>query len=396
MIKRSLEKTILHHVQRGKSILLLGPRQVGKTTLLKKIKCDRYISLLSPGKRREYEKNPDQLKGEILALNLNIPLIIIDEIQKVPILTDVIQELIDDKIAQFILTGSSARKLKKSKSVNLLPGRVISLRLDPLSSEEYSLESIEDILFYGHLPGIILNNSKKDQELELKSYVDTYLEEEVRAEALVRDLGPFARFLELAGLEAGRIMSYSSVSQEIGVDSKTIRNYFEILFDCLVAERIDPITKSETRKKLVKSSRYLFFDMGVRRLSSDEGTRVTPERKGELFEQFIGIELIRILRHHFPTAKLKFWKDSDGPEIDWVVEIDKVFIPIEVKWKKTVSKKDAKHLNTFLTEYSNTHTALIVSRNEEKIQLDQNIKVIPWQKLPETIIALCKKVKRTS
>lgn len=172
--------------------------------------------------------------------NRQIPLVIIDEIQKVPPLLDVIQEIIDQKLAQFILTGSSARKLRREKTLNLLPGRLVSLRLDPLLHEELLDLGLEAMLTYGALPGIALQANNDDRETDLSSYVETYLEEEIRAEALVRNIGQFSRFLEYAGLESGSIVNYSALSQEIGVSHTTIASYFEILEDCLITERVDP------------------------------------------------------------------------------------------------------------------------------------------------------------
>ncbi|QQR81217.1 MAG: AAA family ATPase [Deltaproteobacteria bacterium] len=157
-IKRKIESFLQRHLDRGKSIFLLGPRQTGKTTLLSQISADLTISFLSKSLRLRYEKDPDQLTGEIKALPKKkgkTPLVILDEIQKVPEMMDIIQELIDQKVAQFILTGSSARKLKKNNAINLLPGRVVNLRLDPFVFEENPDESLKDRLLYGSLPVIV-------------------------------------------------------------------------------------------------------------------------------------------------------------------------------------------------------------------------------------------------
>jgi predicted AAA+ superfamily ATPase len=385
-IKRSLLSEVKHHVERGKSVLLLGPRQVGKTTLLKQIPSDLQITLLRPSTRLAYEKDPERLYREIDGGFEGCPLVILDEIQRVPVLMDIVQELIDAKKAQFILTGSSARKLKKQKVLNLLPGRVISLRLDSLTQEEHPQKNLEEILFYGSLPEVVLTKNNKDKNALLRSYVETYLEEEVRAEALVRDIGPFSRFLELAGMEAGRIINSVSLAQEIGIDPKTIANYFSILFDCLVAERIDPLSFSETRKKLVKSHRYLFFDLGVRRFAAGEGSRTTEERKGQLFEQWIGIELVRRLRLNDSAAKLRFWKDADGPEVDWVIDMEDELIPIEVKWTNKPCLGDAKHLKTFLREYKSSHRGYVICRCPRRQKLNSAITALPWDQLNSVLV----------
>lgn len=386
-IRRNLEPIVLQQLKRGKSILLLGPRQVGKTTLLKNIPCDLTISLLENRVRLQFEKDPDRIAREVIALpkrkGSKKPLIVIDEIQKVPALLDPIQKLIDESKATFILTGSSARKLKRQGEINLLPGRVVQLRLDPLSLLEIKPPDIKASLLDGSLPGIFLTKKGSDRELDLQTYVETYLNEEVRAEALVRKMGEFAKFLELAGIESGRVLNSSRISEDLGISSKTVAAYFEILEDCLIAERVEPITQSLTRKKLTKSCRYLMFDMGVRRVCANEGTRLTPERLGELFEQFVGLELIRILRILKPSARLRFWRDPDGPEIDWVVESGGGYFPVEVKWTEDPKPRDIKNLRQFMSEYSNAKSGFLVCRVPRRQMMTHSIIAVPWQELPK-------------
>jgi len=384
IIKRTIRKAIEHHLKRGKSILLLGPRQTGKSTLLTTFPATKTISFVDAHVRQRYEKEPTLLAGEIEVLfqeTKKKSLIIIDEIQKVPHLLDTVQNLIDQKKAQFILTGSSARKLKRSGAVNLLPGRVVSMRLDPFSLQEYSKQSLEENLLYGTLPGIVAVSEKKDREIDLQSYVETYLEEEVRAEALVRNMGSFLRFLEYAGLEAGKIINYHKLSQEIGVNHTTIASYFEILEDCLIAERIDPITTSITRKKLTKSSRYLLFDLGIRRLCAAEGVKPGKIRMGELFEQYVGLELIRYARQSHAKIKIRFWRDADGPEVDWIIDKEKDLIPIEVKWTDSPSKRDTKNLDIFLREYKKAKQGYVVCQTPNPIQLSPRIQAISWKEI---------------
>ena len=199
------------------------------------------------------------------------PLVILDEIQKVPTILDTVQDMIDAQAADFIITGSSARKLRRGVDVNLLPGRVVTFRLDPFSLRELPATDLNERLMYGSLPGIVAVKAVDDRETDLGSYVTTYLEEEVRAEAVVRNIGHFARFLELAASESGGIVNLRKLSQEIGVSHTTIGAYYQILEDCLIAERIEPLTQSKTRKKLTRSDKYLFFDLGVRRLAAGKG-----------------------------------------------------------------------------------------------------------------------------
>ncbi len=383
-LDRLIEDSLRHHLNRKKSILLLGPRQTGKTTLLNQFAADITISFLLPTVRQTYERNPEILIGEIAALDKENPLIVLDEVQRCSQIMDVVQFLIDEDKAQFILTGSSARKLRRGSDINLLPGRVVGLRLDPFTIEELKTPKLEEILFYGSLPGIEQNSDNVDKEVDLQTYVETYLEEEVRAEVLVRDLGSFSRFLELASLESGKIVNFSSQSRQVGVTRNTIASYYEILVDCLVAERVEPISASASRSRLTKTSRYLIFDLGVRRLAAREGTRVTPERKGELFEHFIGLELIRKSRMISPKPKIRFWRDPSGPEVDWVIDVNGKFIPIETKWTSEPQKRDVRHLHVFLNEYDNADHGYLVCRCERKIKMANNITALPWQELTNT------------
>ena len=382
-ISRLQEEAIKRTIKRKKSILLLGPRQTGKSTLIKRMESNLFISLMDPKIRQRYEKNPELLEGEIKTYlskkKSMLPLVVVDEVQKVPIILDAVQEIIDNHEGIFILTGSSARKLRRESNVNLLPGRVISLRLDPLIIDEVKPKNLIDVLMYGSLPGIVNLSQPKLKEEELESYVTTYLEEEVRAEAIVRNLGSFGRFLELAASESGSIINLRKLSQEISVSHTTIASYFQILEDCLIIERIEPITKSKTRKKLTKAEKYLFFDLGVRRVAAREGVQQPRERLGMLFEQFIGLELIRCSRIQSRKFKIRFWRDPDGPEVDWVIDSGDSYIPIETKWTDTPTKSDIKHLKVFLDEHKNSKFGYLICQTPRKVLLDKNIIALPWQ-----------------
>jgi predicted AAA+ superfamily ATPase len=387
-IDRLLRESLLHQLERGKSVLLLGPRQVGKTTLLSQLDADLHVSLVDPGERQRFERDPGQLAGEVEALAPSAagppPLVVLDEVQKVPAVLDVVQSLIDAHRARFVLCGSSARKLRRG-GANLLAGRVVTLRLDPLALEELAQEGAEpkldELLLFGSLPGIWTVPRLEDRERDLGSYVETYLEEEVRAEALVRSLGSFGRFLELAAIESGNLVSMRAISQEVGVSHTTIASYYEILEDCLIAERIDPLTRSRSRKKLTRSSRWLFFDLGVRRLAAREGTRPTPERLGQLFEQLVGLELLRCSRRGAPSERVLFWRDPDGPEVDWVYATGDAWIPVEVKWTDRPTARDARHVGVFLDEYEEAPEGFVVCRTPRRVKLAERVTAIPWREV---------------
>ena len=222
--------------------------------------------------------------------------------------------------------------------------------------------------------------------MDLESYVMTYLEEEVRAEAIVRNLGSFARFLEYAASESGNIVNLRKLSQEIGVSHTTIGEYYQILEDCLIVERIEPLTKSKTRKKLSKGQKYLFFDLGVRRLSAREGTKLSRETLGGLFEQFVGLELLRSSRFSDEKIRIRYWRDPDGPEVDWVIEKEGTYIPVEVKWTKTPIPKHIKHLKVFLSEYENAKKGYLICQTPRKVKLDDNIVAFPWQQMNDLVL----------
>jgi len=387
-INRNIEKSIQKSLKRGKSVLLLGPRQTGKTTAMEHLDIvDVELNLALTDTRMRYAERPSLLVDEVKAHPKKKPLIFVDEVQKIPEILDDVQYLVDKNLAQFILTGSSARKLRKTGTLNLLPGRVVLHHLDPVMMEEYTdLDpSLESLLYYGSLPEILLTPDLDAREMDLNTYVTTYLEEEIHIEAAVRSLARFSRFLSLAALESGNIVNFSKLSQEIGVAHTTIREYYQILEDCMIAERIEPYLKTKTRRQLYKSEKHIFFDLGVRRVSAREWTNASETRKGQLFEQFIGLELLRFIRSHFPPKKMQlhFWRSLSGPEVDWVVsdEAHKRLIPIEVKWTKTPTTRDMKHLRTFISEYDKAKMGYVVCRTPRAFQLADNVIALPWQVL---------------
>jgi len=387
-IPRKIEKSLRHQLKRKKSVLLLGPRQTGKTTLLRRMSADVEIPLVVPATRQRYEQNPGLLLKELEAVRRKKRkrlAVFIDEIQKVPGLLDVVQHAIDDKLATFLLTGSSARKLRRGKNVNLLPGRVASLRLDPLLFCEYPRRDLERILVDGSLPSIVGVDTRKDIELDLRSYVETYLEEEVRAEAIVRQVGTFGRFLEMAAIDSGKIANFSAISKQVGVSHTTVKGYYQILEDCLVAHRIDPLTKGSRRKKLTRSSRYLIFDLGVRRLAAREGHRPHRDHLGFLFEQYVGLELVRLSRLAAEPTRVHFWRDPDGPEVDWVLVQGDRFVPVEVKYTESPGSRDTRHLKVFLDEYPQAGQGFIVCRTPRTLQLENHIQAISWQELEKLL-----------
>ncbi len=396
MITRNLQQEIKELMAQKRSVFLFGPRQTGKTTLLTEIsslyqKVLDY-SFLNVSLKLKAEQQPQFIRQEVEAAKPD--LVIIDEIQKVPDILDEIQWMIDKSKFVFAVTGSSARKLKR-KGVNLLAGRAVTFHLDPFDISERKRaipdlkgkDHLEKILTYGDLPEItLLVTQKKIKLVEnlLRSYVETFLEEEIRMETLVRKIGLFGNFLRMAAEMSGRILSFRELSQDIGASHQTISSFYSILNDCLVVEPIPPLLSSSTRRRLSKATKFIFFDLGVRNASAglltDKG--ITSEEWGNRFEQWVGLSLIRYFRSRNLKGAVYYWRDHNGPEIDWIVETHNRWIPVEVKWTDRLLPKHWKYLSQFIRENPGKATVgYIIFNGERARQIDRNIIALPWFEL---------------
>ena len=392
-------------ITEGKSFLLLGPRQVGKTTILvdsvKKIQPLLTYQLQDPAVKIDLERDPDRLIRAARAINGHVT-VFIDEAQKIPALFDAAQVLIDEKKASFFFTGSSARKLRR-KGVNLLPGRIRLLTLDPLLWGELgqlvegadppvpalgsqnlnrTAITIEDTMIYGSLPGILSSEPEDAVDL-LQAYTRLYIEEEIRAEALSRAVGPFSRFLELAAMESGTAPNLTKLSKESGVSIPTIKQYYSILEDTLIVERVDGFVKN-ARKRILSTSRYYFFDTGVRNALAR--LPLVPEilnaQKGVLFEHAVILELIRRIRLLKTNHKVYYWRTSAGTEVDCVLESHDEIIPIEIKSSSNISASDLTGLKSFIADYGDkVKRAFVVNMGKRPEKVDDRITILPWQYL---------------
>lgn len=397
---RYLNTPVADLIRRKYSCLILGPRQVGKSTLvnecLKGAKNTVTYLLQDPSLRIELERSPSRIITQTRALNNN-PCVFVDEAQKVPSLFDAMQVLIDNKDAHFILTGSSARKLKRH-GVNLLPGRIKLYHLDPLLWGELGLikdcaiaelsianinhnlrYSFEDALIYGSLPGIATLPEKERPDF-LKAYAEIYLEEEIRAEAISRKIGAFSRFLELAAVESGTNPNLRKLSNESGVSQPAIKEFYNILEDTLIAERVEPYLKN-ARKRILSSARYYFFDLGVRNvlarfpLTAD----MVNMQKGALFEHAVMLEIIRRVRALNKNYKIYYWRTSAGAEVDCVIDLGSRIIPIEIKSSAFVAQSEIKGLKSFLSDYYKiAKHGYVITMGQRKEVLADNITAIPW------------------
>ena len=402
---RALEGILQAEGSQDKVRLLFGARQTGKSTLLQRIaNADaRVFNLQERRTRLELERDPHAFT-QILEADTRSPMVVcVDEIQKVPALLDEVQYLYDTYPGRFrfLLTGSSARKLKTS-SANLLPGRAHLFNLCPLLLSErqgasesrvfavaaesleagFSEPALTDLLLFGSLPGVTLE-SRETRVRTLESYVDLYLEEEIRRESLVRNVGAFQQFLELAATDSGRAINLTNVSKESGVPVATLRTYYQVLEDTFVGYRI-PAFGAAGRKRVLTTPRFLFHDNGVRnaaaryRFSAD----LLKTQMGQLFENWVGQELLHRCLYGGRAYRLSFWRTAHGAEVDYVLETPDEAIPIEVKATESPTSGDASHLKLFLETYpEKAQRGFIVCRCREPRRLEENIEAIPWKNL---------------
>lgn len=379
-----------------KVLLLFGARQTGKTTLLRHLMREgnvRFINLQDRRLRRRYETDQGLLLRELEA-EAGISTVVIDEIQKVPELLEDVQLLFDNDPSRwnFILTGSSTRRLKRG-SANLLPGRSIAHTLTPVLQAEcrpsillpvalpaeprFLQRSLEDCLLFGSLPGLYSQGRESWAET-LATWADLYIENEIRQENIVRDMGAFSRFIELAALESGRIVNYTKMASAVGVAVNTLRNFFQVLEDTFLGIRVPPFT--ETRRRVALAPRFVLFDMGIRHALA--GLRMSEELirvgAGELFEQWVISELCHRATALGPGYSVSSWRTSGGAEVDAILRTPDEVIPVEIKWTDNPRPSDGRHVETFLDLHPGAHRGFVVCRSPSRQALTARVTALPW------------------
>lgn len=333
------------------SIFLFGARQTGKSHLLHTLFPNAvYIDLLETDTKNRFMQQPSLLR-DVLEKEANNTLVIIDEIQQVPDLLNEVHLLISRKQMRFILCGSSARKLKR-QGVNTLGGRALPENLYPLVSVEIPDFDLQRALTNGLLPKIY--QSERPTRL-LQAYVDIYLKEEIQAEALVRNLKSFSRFMEVAALTNGEIVNYNNIATDCGVSAKTVADYFSILQDTLIGYLV-PAFVDKQKRRLVQAPKFCFFDVGVvnHLLHRKDLVRGTVEY-GHAFEHFIIQELIAYIGYHWHEHTLSYWRTYTGVEVDVVItnSHNEPILAIEIKSVQEVQRKHLKGLFSFANDYPN-------------------------------------------
>ncbi len=357
------------------SFFIFGPRGTGKTAWLKS-KLDLndcvYIDLLDNLTYRTLSGRPERLieyikpgfKGRV----------IIDEVQKVPALLDEVHRLIESNHYRFILTGSSARKLKQ-KGVNLLAGRAIRYTMHPLVIQELGdAFQLEHALTFGMLPATY---TYSDPAGYLATYVDTYLREEVMQEGLTRNVSAFSRFLEIASFSQGSTINASAIAAEVGIDRQVIQNYFSILKDLLLAHYLPAFTK-RAKRRLITSEKFYYFDAGVYYHLRPKGILDIPsEIAGASLETLFYQSALALIAYHELNSQLYYWRTTAGVEVDFVAYGEENISAFEIKHSRTIQNKMLTGLKHFKQDYPMAK-CYILYLGSQTLHLSDNITAIPF------------------
>lgn len=367
----------------GRSAFLFGPRKTGKTTFLKKhFPHSIFYDLLNTDLYLELIKEPYLLRQEVQALTkkqLRYP-IVIDEIQKIPMLLDEVHWLIENTEAYFILCGSSARKLKKS-GVNMLGGRALSYNFFPLVYPELKEFDLLKIFSNGLLPQ---HYEEKNVKKLLKSYVQTYLKEEIKDEGLVRNLPAFASFLDSLAFTNGELVNYSNIGRDCGVDSKTVKEYFQILIDTLIGSYVHPFSSKKGRESISVAPKFYLFDVGLANyICRYNITQLKGYEAGKAFESYILMELQGYRGLNDLDFDIQFWRTKSGLEVDFVItELNQPQLAIETKIASSIDKTDIRGLIAFKQENPQAKAIVVCTCSRARvirIENDLEINVIPYE-----------------
>ncbi|MBL6988427.1 MAG: ATP-binding protein [Bacteriovoracaceae bacterium] len=371
------------------SFFLFGARGTGKSFWLNKCfpktsQENLWIDLLLPELEISFSHNPSKLIDLYTENKTAIKRIIIDEVQKVPKLLDVAHKMIEEYKVKFVLTGSSARKLKRGNA-NLLAGRAFTFSLFPLNYQELGRDfNLEYALNWGTLAKLFDHEeilTSKDRERFLRTYVHTYLKEEILSEQIVRNLDPFHRFLEVAAQMSGEPINYSAISREAKTDDKNVARYFDVLVDTLMGIYL-PAYHQSVRKQQLQSPKFYFFDIGViRALKRELGNKLAAGtyEYGKLFEHFIILEIHRLNLYLEKDFKLYYLKSNTGKEIDLIIERPgQKNILIEIKSGVIQDKRKLSGVYSYLKDFPDADV-MVLSQNTETLKLDDRLFIYPWE-----------------
>ena len=352
------------------SIFLWGARQTGKSTLLKMLFPEALkFDLLESDVYQSFLLRPQTFR-EIVSTHES-ETVVIDEIQRLPVLLNEVHSLIENSNKRFILSGSSPRKIIRTNQ-NLLGGRALRYELYPLTSAEIPDFDLHKALNFGLLPRHYIDD---DAEILLSNYIKSYLEDEIYAEARIRNLSVFSNFLNNAAFSNGETVNYSNIAADCGVSSPTVKEYFQILVDTMLGKYIYPFQK-RPKRQVVHSPKFYFFDVGVvNYLLKRKNVLMGSETYGQAFEHFIYMELKAHAHYSQKNYPITFWKTKSKMEVDFILGDHEV--AIEVKSSMTIQSHHLKNLKAFSEEYT-VKKAIIVS-HERFPRLIGEILILPWQ-----------------
>ena len=341
-----------------KSVLLLGPRQVGKSTLIESLKPDLSLNLNDDSTYLEFKSNPNELKERLATGHFKT--VFIDEIQRHPTLLNTIQTILDSpagKRIKFYISGSSARKLRRGQA-NLLPGRIFSYELGPLCLAELDDKAnLTRALEIGFLPEPYLSKDDVFSRKLLSTYSAVYLREEVQAEALTRNLEGFSRFIYAAAEDSGQALDFSKLAKKAKIERKICTRFYEILEDTLIANRLDVFDK--TSADIVRRPKFYLFDTGVLNGLLDN-FKASDDRKGILFEHVVINQVLASAKARDKRVKLSYFRTRGGYEVDLIIEIDGQIYAVEIK-SGSVDLADAERLEHFKTYQKKVAGLFLVS-----------------------------------
>ena len=363
----------------GHSIFLFGPRGTGKTSWLKgNFPRALFFDLLNSEIYTEFIANPALLESRIP--DGFDDWIIIDEVQRIPMLLNEVHRLIESKKYKFILTGSSARSLRK-KGVNLLAGRALTYYMHPLIIDEIGNDfDLQCALQMGMLPKVFHNNRARHY---LSSYVQTYLKEEVQQEALTRNIGLFSRFLQTASFSQGEEINYTSIAREIGATRQTVSNFFDILEDLLLSVQLTVFNK-RAKRALTTKNKFYYFDVGVYQTIRPKGPLDSADGvKGAALETLF-LQHIRAINHYkHLNYEIFYWRTRAQMEVDFILYGENGLYAFEVKNKRTLQQKDFKGLKLFYKDYPVAKCYVIYTG--ARAYYENNITVLPIQSALEKL-----------
>ena len=356
------------------SFFLWGPRQTGKSTLLKeRYGTEHWVDLLKADQFRRYVTRPELLRQEFESAPPGRgSQIVIDEIQKVPALLDEVHWLMENRGHHFALCGSSARKVKRG-AANLLGGRAIRYEMHALSAAEIGAGfDLDRMLNHGYLPRMYQASRPRRM---LDAYVADYLKEEVAAEGLVRNLPGFANFLDVAALSDGEIVNFTNVGRECGVSNNTAKSYFQILEDTLLARWL-PGYRRRTKRRTIGAAKFYFADVGVvNRLARRGELTAGSELYGKAFENWVFHELSTFLSYRDVDARLSYWRLASGVEVDFIVgEMD---LAVEVKSSARITSAHLKGLRGLVRDHPGVEQRVVVCREPKARRTEDGVEILP-------------------